>query len=224
MIGHGKVKRSPQILPVLIFLGAGLFVLKAANVFVGVSAVEASIFFDKKSNITSPSSEGDDVQVVSVNSEKIPAEPEQVLNVSNFEVEDRILGKLGERQKALNVRETALDVREALLVAAEIKLDEKVAELQLEKEELKALEDRRKKAKSEELKAVTNAYERMKPRDAARIFELLEDDLLVTVAFEMRTQALSGVLAEMAPERARALTQLMANRNAATSTEQGSDE
>ncbi len=61
---------------------------------------------------------------------------------------------------------------------------------------------------------MSNAYERMKPRDAARIFEVLDEDILIPVAAGMRTQALAGVLAEMAPEKARALTVALANRQA----------
>ena len=50
----------------------------------------------------------------------------------------------------------------------------------------------------------------MKARDAAQIFDALDDDLMVSVATRMRTQALAGVLAEMTPARARILTKLLA--------------
>jgi flagellar motility protein MotE (MotC chaperone) len=52
----------------------------------------------------------------------------------------------------------------------------------------------------------------MKARDAARIFEILDDDILIPVASGMRTQALAGILAELSAERAKALTIALANR------------
>jgi len=59
----------------------------------------------------------------------------------------------------------------------------------------------------------------MKPKDAAIIFNELETDILIKVASGMRTQALAGVLAEMNPENARLLTQLLATRNKIAVTE-----
>ena len=53
----------------------------------------------------------------------------------------------------------------------------------------------------------------MKPKDAAVIFNALDERILVPLAAGMRTQALSGVLAEMEPDNARRLTTLLAERN-----------
>ena len=50
----------------------------------------------------------------------------------------------------------------------------------------------------------------MKAKDAAVIFNALDQDILVSVSSRMRTQALAGVLAAMDPEKARALTVLLA--------------
>jgi len=78
---------------------------------------------------------------------------------------------------------------------------------------LAVLSAERNRAEQEEFGALSNAYDRMKSRDAARIFDVLERDILVPVAAGMRTQALAGVLAEMKPENARALTRELAGRS-----------
>ncbi|MBT8473475.1 MAG: hypothetical protein KJN99_12775, partial [Marinicaulis sp.] len=68
-------------------------------------------------------------------------------------------------------------------------------------------------ANEEEIDAMVRAYERMKAKDAAAIFNALNEDILVAVASGMRTQALAGVLADMEPDKARRLTILLAERN-----------
>ncbi|MEO0880728.1 MAG: hypothetical protein AAFY22_13580, partial [Pseudomonadota bacterium] len=64
-----------------------------------------------------------------------------------------------------------------------------------------------------DLVGLAKAYERMRARDAAQIFNLLEDEILVPVAAGMRTQAIASVLAEMEPEKARALTRKLARKS-----------
>ena len=100
--------------------------------------------------------------------------------------------------------------REALLNAAETRLTERFATLESEIETLNTLLAKKEKVEQAEFDALSDAYERMKPREAARIFAVLEDDILVPVAAGMRTQAIAGVLAEMNPDKARRLTRLLA--------------
>ena len=53
----------------------------------------------------------------------------------------------------------------------------------------------------------------MKAKDAAIIFDALDEEILTSVASGMRTQSLAGVLAQMRPENARNLTKLLAERS-----------
>ena len=116
----------------------------------------------------------------------------------------------------LIAREAQLDTRESVLEAAELRLESAIKSVQEEKAAIASAENNRVRAKQGEIGALANAYERMKPREAARIFEILDDDILIPVAAGMRMQSLAGVLAEMAPEKARALTVALANRAAQT--------
>jgi flagellar motility protein MotE (MotC chaperone) len=52
----------------------------------------------------------------------------------------------------------------------------------------------------------------MKPKDAARIFNNLPDEVLVPVARDMKSDQLALVLASMNPDNAKALTIKLANR------------
>ncbi|MFZ5616416.1 MAG: MotE family protein [Pseudomonadota bacterium] len=131
------------------------------------------------------------------------------------ETSDRLLEQLAARNSELDAREADLDTRESLIEAAELRLESALNALREEKAALALAETDRARERRDEIGVLSNAYERMKARDAARIFEVLDDDILIPVAAGMRTQALAGVLAEMAPEKAKALTIALANREAA---------
>lgn len=131
------------------------------------------------------------------------------------ETSERLLEQLAARKSELDAREADLDTRESLIEAAELRLESALNALQEEKAALALAENDRARERSDEIGVLSNAYERMKARDAARIFEVLDDDILIPVAAGMRTQALAGVLAEMAPEKAKTLTIALANREAA---------
>jgi flagellar motility protein MotE (MotC chaperone) len=129
--------------------------------------------------------------------------------------EERLVEQLVERERALDAREAELDTRAKVLAAAEARVDAAMKALASEKQAIALAGDSRVKLRDDELSALSSAYERMKARDAARIFEILDDDILLPVAAGMRTQALAGVLAQMSAERARHLTVALANRESA---------
>lgn len=131
------------------------------------------------------------------------------------EVERRILERLAERRALLEAREEKIVLRETIIAAAEAKLQTRFATLAQERDEILALREARAEADTEEIEAIVSAYEKMKARDAAAIFNELDTDIMLKVSSRMRTQALAGVLAEMAPARARALTVMLADRDTA---------
>jgi flagellar motility protein MotE (MotC chaperone) len=128
------------------------------------------------------------------------------------EVERRILERLATRRQELDAREDDLKLREAVVVAAELKLERAFEAFEQERAEIAALRAERDAASTEEVEALVSAYERMKGRDAAAIFNALDEEIMLAVASNMRTQALAAVLAEMDPEKARKLTVLLAER------------
>lgn len=129
------------------------------------------------------------------------------------EVERRILERLAQRRAALEEREEKIVLRETVIAAAEAKLDTRFSALAQERAEIVALREERAEADTEEIEAIVSAYEKMKARDAAAIFNELDTDIMLKVASRMRTQALSGVLAEMTPAKARTLTVMLADRD-----------
>jgi flagellar motility protein MotE (MotC chaperone) len=188
-----KSRARPRVLPVVILALVALAAVKATDLWVGFSSAEAApATADNKAEQGAP----------------LAVAPPP----SASETERRMLEQLASRRAELDAREEEIATREALLEVAEGRIEGRFAALAAEETKLASLNAERHQREAEEFDVLSSAYERMKPRDAARIFEVLEEEILVPVAAGMRTQALSGVLAEMEPEKARELTRLLAER------------
>jgi len=185
------IRIAPVIAAVLIALAG----LKAAGLWVSFSSAAAK---------SAPDAMAEAVKVQ-------PEAAAAVVPVSS-PTEARLLDQLGARETELDKREAELDTRAKILQAAERRVDASIKALKEEKAQLALADDARKHERRDEIGALSSAYERMKPVDAARIFNELDDDILIPIAAGMRTQSIAGVLANMSPEKARALTIALASR------------
>ncbi|MEM8916847.1 MAG: hypothetical protein AAGC83_13490 [Pseudomonadota bacterium] len=131
---------------------------------------------------------------------------------SMTEAELDMLMSLAQRREALEEREAVLDGREALLKATEIRIDEKVAQLDNARAEIEALIGNLDEAEEERLARLVQVYEIMKPGEAARIFDGLERDVLLEVMKRMNERKLAPIMANMNPALAQELTSDLALR------------
>jgi flagellar motility protein MotE (MotC chaperone) len=139
---------------------------------------------------------------------------ENPFNYSDSEIE--LLQDLAKRRDDLDKRAAALDRREALLTATEQRMDEKLAELKAVQAQIEAGLQQQKDAQDAQYKSLVKTYETMKPKDAARIFDTLEMDVLIEVAQRMKERSLAPVLAAMDATKAQAVTVELAARRAPT--------
>jgi flagellar motility protein MotE (MotC chaperone) len=123
-----------------------------------------------------------------------------------------VLQSLSQRRAELEARQREQDMREQLLAATEKKVNERIGELKSLEERIVALLGSREQESEEQLASLVKVYESMKPKDAAKIFEKLEEDVLLRVAQRMKPQKIGAVLAEMDPAQAQALTVQLATR------------
>jgi flagellar motility protein MotE (MotC chaperone) len=91
-------------------------------------------------------------------------------------------------------------------------VDAKIAQLKQLQAQITQLLGQRDEAQKAQIAALVKTYSTMKPKDAARIFNDLPDDVLVPVAREMKSDQLALVLASMSPDNAKSLTVKLANR------------
>ena len=123
-----------------------------------------------------------------------------------------ILEEINDRRKKLDEREKNLQVREAMLKAASQELDRKYQELEKLRKEIEGLLDKQKGEEDGRIESLVKIYEGMKPADAARIFDTLDLDVLVSVMGKMSERKISPILAAMSAERARTITIMLAEQ------------
>ncbi|WP_049974651.1 MotE family protein [Azospirillum sp. B4] len=123
-----------------------------------------------------------------------------------------LLQRLAERREALDSRERDLDQREAMLQVATQRLDQKLAEMQALKKQLDGLVNQVNADQAQQLDSLVKIYETMKPAEAARIFEAMDDKVLLNVISRMKEAKAAPVLAAMTPKRAEQVTTMLADR------------
>lgn len=123
---------------------------------------------------------------------------------SRAEVE--MLQSLVERRETLELRGRELDIRENLLSAAEERIDDKITQLKNIEATIEDLLKRHDDQEEQKLSSLVRIYENMKPKQAARIFEELDIDILIDVAERMNERKIAPILAQMNPETAKTLT------------------
>lgn len=148
-----------------------------------------------------------------------PVEKPPVDGAGELAVEDSaqraLLEALTKRRDAIEAKSADLDLRENLLMAAEKRIDERLGELKRLEATIGAADKRRADEEAGKLKELVTLYESMKPKEAARIFDKLDGQVLLDVASRMKPRTLSVVLGLMAPEAAQKLTVALARREVA---------
>lgn len=127
-------------------------------------------------------------------------------------VQEDLYKDLTTRRQDLEKQEQQLALREALLEAGERELDQKMRELEIIRSELESLLEEQSAEEEARITKLVKIYEGMKAKDAAQIFNTLDMDVLLAVVGQMSERKSSPVLAAMSPERARAVTILLAQQ------------
>ncbi|NWG53553.1 MAG: hypothetical protein HXY28_07530 [Hydrogenophilaceae bacterium] len=139
-----------------------------------------------------------------------PASFAEQAGLSQSEVQ--VLQALGARREQLDQRAAEIETRADLLTAAERRVAQRVEELRRLETQVGALLGRLDDEQEARMANLVDVYQRMRAKDAAAVFDTLDEETLVTVASRMRQANLAEVMGRMAPDRARRLTQMLAER------------
>ncbi len=139
---------------------------------------------------------------------------EAELEYSSVKVE--LFEDLKVRRKELEQQKRELSVREALLKTAEQEIDSKYQELLSLKTEIEGLLVQQNEEEVKRITSLVKIYEGMKPKDAARIFNTLDLDILLSVVSRMSERKSAPIIASMSPERARTLTSMLLDQKSLT--------
>jgi flagellar motility protein MotE (MotC chaperone) len=169
-------------------------------------------------NVAIPTTgDGDAVATVKDGSGKIVP----LAAVDEADSQGALLDRLSERRAELDKRSTDLDMREALVAAAEQRLTERSTELQGLEAKITALVDEKQAAEDAQFKAVVGMYSQMKPKDAAKIFDNIDMNVLLRIARAMNPRNMAPILAAMNAGKAQGLTTAMAAPDTKTVADAG---
>lgn len=185
-----------RLLPFVIVLGTGLLVVKGAGLVMVARAQDAATAAPAAAAMPQPSAPdpaADDAETASAG-------------------EVDVLTSLSKRRAELDARAQSLTMQENLIAAAEKRVDDKIAQLKTLQTQMQTLLGQRDTAEQAQITALVKTYSSMRPKDAARIFNSLDDDVLLEVAQAMKPDVLGAILAQMQADNAQKLTVKLANR------------
>lgn len=189
--------RRLRLIPAVMLLSATLLVVKGAGLAMDAKAQEQQ---------SAPAAQATDQSAPSAD----PAVSDEDTDTSSAQVD--VLSSLAKRRAELDGRERDLDMRENLIAAAEKRVDGKIDSLKQLQTQIQALLVQSDAAEQKQLDTLVKTYSSMRPKDAARIFDNLNDDVLLAVAGQMKPDILGAILAQMQPDAAQKLTVKLANR------------
>lgn len=217
-----------RILPVLIFTATLALTLKVGGMWFDADvAVSTATAADTAKQSDKKSKDGKAAKSGKADSKKLadgekPSKSEHAKKkkgvgdtfdpTSVTQAEFQVLQRLANRRAELDKLRQDVALREKLLAATEKRLNSKLAELTGLKGRIQELLKKHDKQQEAKLKSLVKIYETMKPKNAARIFEQLEMDILLDVVERMREAKTAVIFAAMDPTKAKAVTSRLAER------------
>lgn len=215
--------QNVKLIPVLIIVACASFSIRVGEFYYELENMGSAYAQQTVSQEPPPlpeASEKDMAEVSEKNGSVVPSPVDTDVEWKDATEEDvmfsnvrnELYDDLSQRRQELDKREKQLSTREALLSAAERELDQKLREMTTIKNEIEALLKEQSAEEQSRINSLVKIYEGMKAKDAARIFNTLDMDVLIMVMSRMSERKSSPILAEMSPDRARTVTILLAQQ------------
>lgn len=204
-----KAQPGVRLMPAAMATVAVVLGLKAVSMVEAVAETAASNEHTASEPASSAQAQHAEAAAPAAN-QCAPATLADMAGLSAAEVQ--VLQALSERREALNARAEQFSTQDELMLAAEQRLNERLAELRALETHVNDLLGQLDEAQETRLASLVDVYQRMRSKDAAEVFNGLDDDVLVQVASRMRQANLAEVMGRMEPARARQLTQMLADR------------
>lgn len=215
-----------RILPILICVSVALFTVKLGRIWQGVPLGGSEIAMGQALAAGKDADSGVNAKMENSDAKSplLAAKPAKGSGKSDagsgladdprhFTLSEiRLLQALSKRRKTLESRERELAQRQALLKAAEQQLVSRRAELVGMKQQVERLLKLADKKEISRINNLVKIYENMKPRDAAVIFNGLEQVVVLELVERMKVRKAAPVIAAMQPLKARRLTKALAAR------------
>lgn len=212
-----------RLLPALIAVSIGALAFKGVDIYQAVAqAVDAEVDTGPKPETALTAGVGDHAEpappaaggitpVAAPNAATCLPSLDYAAELGVTSQEILVLRSLSDRRKQLDDREANVETREQAAAAAEQRLQDQIGDLKKVESQVQALLTSMDAKRDERMTALVKTYEAMKPKDAARIFDGMEDQILIDLAKSMKPANLASVMSLMQPKRAEALTRMLAD-------------
>jgi flagellar motility protein MotE (MotC chaperone) len=117
--------------------------------------------------------------------------------------------KLNDRKKELDLREADLNKLEEELQKQKAELDTKIKQLEAMRADISKTLKTRVEVDQEKVDKLVQFYSTMKPEQAAKVIESLNEDLAVEVMDKMKKKSAAAIMDSLKPEKARRLSELL---------------
>jgi flagellar motility protein MotE (MotC chaperone) len=224
--------RKLRILPILIVVASFGFVVRLGDTYIGIQSMSGSAYAEdtKKEEEKAPEKEPEKTVEPDTaelkKSDEVDTKKEKAstsesdskwqdasdTEAENSSIKGEIFQDIAKRRVEVEAKEKKLGEREALLEAAQKELDKKFVEMEGLRDELKELLQQQTAAEAMRIQSLVKIYSGMKPKDAARIFNTLDADILLDVIGGMPESKSGAIMALMEADRAKAITTLLAEQ------------
>lgn len=128
--------------------------------------------------------------------------------VNNEEVVDfNYIKDFQERKKQLDMREEELKKLEAEMMVQKESVDKKLEEVENIRKQISQQLEERVKADEQKIDTLVQVYSQMKPQQAAKVFETIDEDLAVEVLTKMKKKSAADILNLLKADRAQSLSE-----------------
>lgn len=144
-----------------------------------------------------------------------PAAPPQAAGTPDETALRAMLAAMNDRDAALRDREARIGVREQAVALATAEAEKRISALQAVEAKLAATIEQADQAAEKDVARLVVVYEKMKPKEAARLFSEMAPDFAAGFIARMKPEAAAAVMAGLDPKVAYAISVHFAGRNAA---------
>ncbi|MBC7420797.1 MAG: hypothetical protein H7328_08715 [Bdellovibrio sp.] len=154
--------------------------------------------------------------------EKAPAKPAEaaaapVASIDNKSIavekpadDSDYLFKLADRKKQLDQKEEDLNKLSAEIAKQKEEIEEKLKKLEDTRQKISAALEEKIKADDGKVETLVQMYSNMKPQQAAKVFETLDEDLVIDILGRMKKKSAADILNLIKPEKAQVFAERFA--------------
>lgn len=187
---------------------------------IGLGSAQAETSVEKNSASTQASQEGETYGEAKTTDAVNSESTEVKTNVVNTNAQDvDYIYTLNERKKVLDQREEEIAKKNAELDKQKASIEQKLKELEEYREKISYMLKERVKTDEAKVDTLVQVYSNMKPSQAAKIFETMDEDLVIDILTKMKKKNAADILNLIKTEKAQLFAEKYAGYRGPASTE-----